>query len=458
MQEWRFDNLTRTLGKATTRRQVLKGLAGGLAAAMVGRAAAPKPAAAATGHCGDNKSCRNEAATAYQTCRANGGTWWVCTQQAVTKFKTCWDSPCPEGQQCCGFNCVDWQTDRNNCGWCGHSCYDPHAICVDGRCVCPDEFIQCEGGSGLITCCPPDTTCSTDLFGPAICKQNCDPECPICQSCDDGQCGIATDMDGVPCGPNKVCCNGQCVSGTECVCEALPDGATCDTDKVCCQYQCVSNQCPDPKVFDAKSCSCQCPQTTCPQGQVLDPDTCQCTTSCGSEANGTPCGTDQVCCNGQCVSNQCPSPKVFDNQSCSCQCPPPNCGTGEQQDPDSCECVPVDLCAKVTCADCEHCDPTNGACISTCSAGESCSTCRDANVNEWVGICCPNDQGCTTSAAGNVVCCPIDPATGIANAALPDGTCCSDNNHVPTYCDSIGWVCCDASQGDAACTCCGVCS
>jgi hypothetical protein len=54
MEERRFDDLTRMLGQGTSRRTVLKGLLGGLAAALVGRSIDAPGAAAANcsvAHC-----------------------------------------------------------------------------------------------------------------------------------------------------------------------------------------------------------------------------------------------------------------------------------------------------------------------------------------------------------------------------------------------------------------------
>ena len=52
-------------------------------------------------------------------------------------------APCASGQACCGGPCVDTDTDRTNCGACGHRCAPCH-ICQSGQCVpAPNNTVDC---------------------------------------------------------------------------------------------------------------------------------------------------------------------------------------------------------------------------------------------------------------------------------------------------------------------------
>jgi hypothetical protein len=66
----------------------------------------------------------------------------------------CNNSPhCAAGQTCCQTpaGCFDLQTDRNNCGGCGHGC-SPGFICVGAVCMC-DSAADCDAGTSGVTSC-----------------------------------------------------------------------------------------------------------------------------------------------------------------------------------------------------------------------------------------------------------------------------------------------------------------
>jgi hypothetical protein len=71
---------------------------------------------------------------------------------------------CPVGKVNCGGGCVDTNTDWQNCGTCGMTCFDP-AVCCDGECV---DLQEDEMNCG---------TCGMTCFDPAVCWYgNCDLE------------------------------------------------------------------------------------------------------------------------------------------------------------------------------------------------------------------------------------------------------------------------------------------
>ena len=369
MEERRFDELTRTLGRATSRRGVLKGLLGGLAAVWVGKTSNPAAAHASLQRTANNGSrvesvggcsvaqCIDDADKTfrqeYQACGANGSPGAaLCVVAALFQRRSneqscrksgCFLGYCSNGVCCidgtvgCNGNCVDLASDPQNCGSCGHAC-DPGAECSGGQCGCTDNQTNCDGH--------------------CIDTQNDHDNC--------GSCGHA-------CTGCEICATGQCSS-------------ICTEDAPCCNDHCVSTQCDPPRVFDPTACECVCPpgnqcgDACCTDGQECcngqcfdpcldnaprDPSTCQC--GCG---NGTVCGTEccaysDECCNDQCVT----------------VCPP-----GQQRDPSTCACV--------------------------CSAGEVCGP-----------FCCSSDKVCCPDALTGMSCRDPDPVCSGCTYSCGD-ICC----------------------------------
>ncbi len=381
MQDWRFDDLTRTLGKATSRRQVLKGLLAGLGATLIGRGAVPDVAAAATAEVCDRHQCVKQVYKAtedcFHACRAlypptkfggsNGAICrFSCFANSLNQRRECMHNAtgCFLDGVCCNQKCVDVQTDSNNCGACGVVC-PSRAECSEGQCQCDNDLTLCDG-----TCV--DTQTDNTHCG------DCQTACDICETCVDGLC----------------------------------KPISCPQGQVCCQAQCVD---------------------LCPDGSQPDLNTCECNI-CKGQIDGASCGTNLVCCQEQCVSNQCSSPKTFNDQTCQCECPPTTCPTGQLLDPDSCQCV--DLCANKTCGDCQTCDPTSGDCVSVadqtaCGAGQVCCSgvCKDS-CGPCTGLPCSNGDCCPNSsdwACCEDGCCPqvtINGQTGawcVAAGSATDG-------------------------------------
>jgi hypothetical protein len=105
---------------------------------------------------------------------------------------------CPGPKECCELGCFNLQTDRENCGACGHQCAAGE-LCLDRRCVCGDprgcdvcEQNCCPAGEKLcegIGCIPEENTCCgySDHYG-------CTPRMPCCGSGDDRYCSAYLDI------------------------------------------------------------------------------------------------------------------------------------------------------------------------------------------------------------------------------------------------------------------------
>jgi hypothetical protein len=367
MEERRFDDLTRALGKATSRRGVLKGLLAGVTAMLAGNAVNPTQSAAAPGGC-DANQCMQRAHTAWTDCQARCKAFscnhWTRTRgqsncvgcQALCfatyefTLRDCRETGCFGEEQCCNGTCAFLGNDENNCGACGHAC-NPGSVCADGQCECDDP------------------------------KTNCDGHCVDTQS-DHENCGSC----GHACTGCEICSLGECSS-------------ICTDEAPCCNNQCVSTQCDAPKVWDAGSCSCVCPSGNacgnecCTDGQECcnghcydrclddaprDPTTCEC--GC---ANGEMCGTEccsyiDECCNGNCVT-ACPPGQRRDSATCQCVC-----DTGEACGPYCCSENKVCCPDTLTGMSCRDPDANCSGCTYTCGdicCGQYESCCRAADYS-----------------------------------------------------------------------------
>ncbi len=97
---------------------------------------------------------------------------------------------CPAGLVACGGDCVDTDTDVNNCGSCNNRCdYDnAQASCVQGQCSLGDCF------AGFGDC---------DRDGTTGCESDLSSDLQNCGACDNR------------CDPDEVCRNGACTSQCE---------------------------------------------------------------------------------------------------------------------------------------------------------------------------------------------------------------------------------------------------
>jgi hypothetical protein len=180
MREHPLDSLARRLAAGdlgrTSRRSLLRAaaLAAG-AAAVPWRLVAPESSEAAPI---TSCNCENYASQQWINCQndyignapsddgvvgaiqygiANAGAQNFCKGRDTRALAACQQVPCPPGSTCnwvgldapecksdcppgsgqtkCGDDCVNLQTDNNNCGSCGHVCVGSSA-CVNGHCTC----------------------------------------------------------------------------------------------------------------------------------------------------------------------------------------------------------------------------------------------------------------------------------------------------------------------------------
>jgi hypothetical protein len=154
MDGTRFDALTKRLSGMPSRRQVIKGLGGGLAAAF-GATLATNPVAAACRH--DGGVCKKSA----QCCSGH------CARVA--------GAPAKEKGACCTPTCPEQQCGDDGCGG-SCTCLAP-ATCGGGgtpeRCGTPPD-----------TCTPSGTACDPNAFVVTCCSKVCqrdgyqDKDCP----------------------------------------------------------------------------------------------------------------------------------------------------------------------------------------------------------------------------------------------------------------------------------------
>ena len=198
---------------------------------------------------------------------------------SCAKGKTCLKGvcECPSGETNCSGVCTDLNSDSNNCGSCGSTCQQGYGTCCGGRC-CPEGYGTCCNGQ----CCPDPYFC---------CGSSC---------CSNGELGN---------GP-QACCNGSCQPQDDqhCgfSCESCGGGQTCQLDPST-GYRSYSCLCPNGETL----CNSTCVDIN------SDPNNCgNCGNTCGAGTcqagacmcDGILCSQGQPCCNGFCMMAELPNP------------------------------------------------------------------------------------------------------------------------------------------------------
>jgi hypothetical protein len=225
-QEGAFDRLARSLAEEVPRREALRRLGGGLAAALLAslglRAGWSQGTGAGSG-CGnvcnaafspDKPATRAKNAKCKASCEACDASGGVrCGIGADGRMGCCSGG---SSSTCCGAACVDTQTSASHCGSCGNTCPEGKE-CVGGVCQCPLTQAEC-GGACVDT--------ATDVNNCGSCGNVCPSEKRECVGpdgtgqgnfafthygpyCAQGTCRLAA-ASFIPCG-TQTCVNGVCV-------------------------------------------------------------------------------------------------------------------------------------------------------------------------------------------------------------------------------------------------------
>jgi hypothetical protein len=176
-------------------------------------------------HAGGEHYCKGKDTEAHATCtQVPCQAGYTCVADydvltATTLTPQCKpDCPPGSGQTKCGDQCVDLQTDKNNCGSCGHVCVG-NSICQKGRCTGPcgdppnamckcDPSANCSGDNPAVGYFCTDTQCDSANCGACGNDCGCQPTSPFTCQAGRCQCGSCVYEPGALswCGP---CCNGK---------------------------------------------------------------------------------------------------------------------------------------------------------------------------------------------------------------------------------------------------------
>ena len=343
----KFDQLTRSLASGLSRRQMIKGLAGGAAGALGALVGARHEAGA--------EACREirYPCEGGQECCPNLG----CV---AASFEGQSERCCPPGQSGCGLECCP----IGSCCQSGNQ-----QICLTAGQCCT-----------AATCPTPSNPCSTA-----------------------GVCGEANIADGTACDDGNACTSGDtcqagvCTGGTETVCTALDqchDAGTCDP---------ATGVCSNPNAADGTGCDDgdACTQTdTYVSGAYVGANPVVCTAAdqchdvgacdaatgiCSNPAktNGTPCDDGLFCTSGD----------TCQNGACTGGASPCNAANCEICDEANGRCI--SKCPVGT-----QCDG-NGNCAIICTNRNNSVFCPSKTGHGFK--CCPTDSVC--DYRGNVVNC-----------------------------------------------------
>jgi hypothetical protein len=451
MNPQRFDEMTRAIGRTTSRRGVLKWCAAGLVTGLTGRLSrGPLPwAMAATARCNARAQCLQDAEQDRRlredACRTKPPSEiGQCMQDAAAIFQQdlrfCDSLPsqgCDMDHECCNGTCVilcdDGQIRDASCTC---TCPPGTEFCISsgaclppcppgqirdifcGACVCPDSA-PCPPGQirnevCICTCPAPTQPCffNQGCLDPASCTGGRVPDYSHCEcTCLPGT-ELCFDRCLPPCPPGRTrnqhcecvcpapsqpCLNGQCIDPSTCTGGRLPDYSQCEC--VCGEGQAFCNgTCIDVR-FDPNNCG-DC-GAVCPQGAVCNAGVCQCPP--GQEV----CTTQSPRCVDVCTPPRVRFP------DCTCACAPVSCPPGQTQNPTTCQCA----CAPVSCVPGQTQNSTT--CLCECTTGTTCGP-----------FCCPEGSSCCGQTHGIFVCSP------------PGGSCCGPP---PRTC-APGTFCC-GNQG-----------
>jgi hypothetical protein len=257
MDDQRFDAIARAVAAATTRRSVLRAIAGAIgggALVTVGRTheAAAQTCQPAGEQCGEGFNC----------CSPN-----LCDFGGCFGPVLCADSDfgqpgatCTTSDDCCGYlECVE-DTCQQDCQFLGEACADS-ADCCEGTGVGCGKGGTCtlcagDGGScaGDGECCD-DLTCQSGTCqSPVACAAEGEECAEDADCCDDLLCGdgdlcvasAACAVEGEECEADEDCCDGICCGGAcravECCVDDLDPNARCPEGTTCFEGVCEESE------------------------------------------------------------------------------------------------------------------------------------------------------------------------------------------------------------------------
>lgn len=260
----RFDDLTRALGKQSTRRRTLAGIAGVVVGGLFVRTAGARTLTIchATG----------DSATPFESMEVSQAEFNLHARHGdYLRVECCADSDCASLDGACSSG-----TCQN--GYCVHLPKPGGTICADGdACIeakyC-DDVMNCSGGGAPVSCPPPIDACHVSSCDPA---SGCVQTANIGASCtpDETHDGVC-DAAGI-CQPIPTCMAAQtCTTANDCRSgEACINGGCFAACSQGCFADCSACQCARTSSFDQSYCldagayigSCR-QNSDCPTGSL----------------------------------------------------------------------------------------------------------------------------------------------------------------------------------------------
>jgi hypothetical protein len=235
-------------------------------------------------------------------------------------------------------------------------------------------------GQSSLSCPPPQTTCG----------QNC---CPGGATCTNQNQGLCTCPNGTEqCGTNCVpsCSDGQSLDLDSCTCPG-PEAACIQNQQSCQNHgQCCSGYCGGGTCFD-------CAGKVCGDFGCIDPN--KDSQNCGN--CGNVCFSPQVCANGVCGCAPDQTPCIDDAECCSQLCYGNTCTTCSNVT--SSDGTPYTFCAAGSCVNLSNDNKNCGACGNVCTGQPGGLVCdhgvchdinNDADYCGFGGQPCPAGQIC----------------------------------------------------------------
>lgn len=251
MDDQRFDAFTRTVAAATTRRTVLRAIAGafgGGALVSIGRnhEAAAQTCQGASEQCGGGFECCSPNLCDFGGCFGPV----LCAESDFGQP----GAECTTSDDCCGYlECAE--------GTCQQTCQFLGETCADSAECCEGTGVGC-GKEGTCTLCAGDGD---------VCAG--DGECCDDLTCQSGTCQspVACAADGEDCGEDGDCCDDLiCGDDSLCVASAVcaGEGEDCGADENCCDGICCGGACRAAECcIDDLDPNARCPEgTSCFEG------------------------------------------------------------------------------------------------------------------------------------------------------------------------------------------------